>query len=49
MTAGPAVRHVLEAYYGVEQSPEDPYPTDIPLVEPADRQSVVAPTTTSAE
>lgn len=49
MTAGPAVRHVLEAYYGVEQSPEDPYPTDIPPVEPADRQSVVAPTTTSAE
>jgi len=27
MTAGPAVRHVLEAYYGVEQSPEDPHPT----------------------
>ena len=28
MTAGPAVRHILEAYYGVEQSPEDPYRTD---------------------
>jgi penicillin-binding protein 2 len=27
MTAGPAVRHVLEAYYGVEQSPKDPHPT----------------------
>ena len=28
MTAGPAVRHILEAYYGIEQSPEDPHPTD---------------------
>jgi hypothetical protein len=28
MTAGPAVRHILEAFYGVEQSPEDPHPTD---------------------
>jgi penicillin-binding protein 2 len=27
MNAGPAVRHILEAYYGVEQSPEDPHPT----------------------
>ena len=27
MTAGPAVRHILEAYYGVEQAPEDPHPT----------------------
>jgi penicillin-binding protein 2 len=27
MTAGPAVRHILEAYYGVEQSPDDPHPT----------------------
>ena len=27
MTAGPAVRHILEAYYGVEQSPKDPHPT----------------------
>jgi hypothetical protein len=27
MTAGPAVRHILEAFYGVEQSPEDPYRT----------------------
>ena len=27
MTAGPAVRHILEAYYGVEQSKKDPEPT----------------------
>jgi penicillin-binding protein 2 len=27
MTAGPAVRHILEAYYGVEQSGMDPHPT----------------------
>ena len=27
MTAGPAVRHILEAYYGVEQSKNDPYST----------------------
>jgi penicillin-binding protein 2 len=27
MTAGPAVRHILETYYGVEQSKKDPYPT----------------------
>jgi penicillin-binding protein 2 len=27
MTAGPAVRHILEAFYGVEQAPEDPHPT----------------------
>jgi hypothetical protein len=27
MTAGPAVRHILEAYYGVEQSEQDPHPT----------------------
>jgi penicillin-binding protein 2 len=27
MTAAPAVRHILEAFYGIEQSPEDPYPT----------------------
>ena len=37
MTAGPAVRHVLEAYYGVEQSPEDPHPTGTPPIDPADR------------
>jgi penicillin-binding protein 2 len=33
MTAGPAVRHILEAYYGVEQSPEDPHPTDTQPIE----------------
>jgi penicillin-binding protein 2 len=33
MTAGPAVRHILEAYYGVEQSPEDPHPTDSQPIE----------------
>ena len=35
MTAGPAVRHILEAYYGVEQSPEDPHPTGTPPIEDA--------------
>jgi len=39
MTAGPAVRHILEAYYGVEQSPEDPHPTNTPPMDPADRAS----------
>ncbi len=39
MTAGPAVRHILEAYYGVEQSPEDPHPTGTPPIDPADRAS----------
>ncbi|HEX5913953.1 MAG TPA: hypothetical protein VFY54_12555, partial [Rubrobacter sp.] len=37
MTAGPAVRHILEAYYGVEQSPKDPHATDPPPLDPADR------------
>ena len=27
MTTDPAVRHILEAYYGVEQSEQDPHPT----------------------
>ena len=27
MTAGPAVRHILEAFYGVKPSPKDPHPT----------------------
>ena len=36
MTAGPAVRHILEAYYGVEQSKEDPHPTGTPPIDPAD-------------
>ena len=39
MTAGPAVRHILEAYYGVEQSPKDPHPTGTPPLDPADRAS----------
>jgi penicillin-binding protein 2 len=39
MTAGPAVRHILEAYYGVEQSPKDPQPTGTPPMDPADRAS----------
>jgi penicillin-binding protein 2 len=34
MTSGPAVRHILEAYYGVKQSPKDLNPTDtVPLDE----------------
>jgi len=44
MTAGPAVRHVLEAYYGVEQSPEDPHPTGTPPIESAARQPAGTPT-----
>ena len=28
MTAGPVVRHILEDYYGVEQSKKDPHPTE---------------------
>ncbi|MDQ3437364.1 MAG: penicillin-binding protein 2 [Actinomycetota bacterium] len=41
MTAGPAVRHILEAYYGVEQSPEDPHPTDAQPIgeEPPDKKT----------
>ena len=45
MTAGPAVRHILEAYYGVEQSPEDPHPTGTPPIDPADRASTEGPAT----
>ena len=38
MTAGPAVRHILEAFYGVEQSPKDPHPTGTPpLADPQTR------------
>lgn len=33
VTAAPAVRHVLEAYYGVEQSPEDQWRTE-PVEQP---------------
>jgi hypothetical protein len=39
MTAGPVVRHILEAYYGVEQSPKDPHSTDTPPLDPADHAS----------
>ena len=51
MTAGPAVRHILEAYYGVEQSPEDPHPTDIATSGPiADGAAAVnAPAETPAQ
>jgi penicillin-binding protein 2 len=35
MTAGPAVRHIFEAYYGVEQSPGDPHPTGTQPIEDA--------------
>ena len=28
MSAAPAVRHILESYYGVAQSKKDPFPTD---------------------
>jgi penicillin-binding protein 2 len=38
MTAGPAVRHILEAFYGVKQSPEDPHPTSTkPISDPPAR------------
>jgi penicillin-binding protein 2 len=39
MTAGPAVRHILEAYYGVEQSPKDPHPTDTQPIRETDQAS----------
>jgi penicillin-binding protein 2 len=39
MTAGPAVRHILEAYYGVEQSPEDPHPTNTQPIGETDENS----------
>jgi penicillin-binding protein 2 len=39
MTAGPAVRHILEAYYGVEQSSEDPHPTNIQPIRETDENS----------
>ena len=48
MTAGPAVRHILEAYYGVEQSPEDPHPTGTPPIDPADRTSTESVEVTAA-
>ena len=33
VTSAPAARHVIEAYYGVEQSPKDPYRTAGPVPE----------------
>jgi penicillin-binding protein 2 len=33
VTSAPAARHVIEAYYGVEQSPKDPYRTAGPAPE----------------
>jgi penicillin-binding protein 2 len=39
MTAGPVVRHILEAYYGVKQSPKDPHSTDTAPLDPADHAS----------
>ena len=48
LTAGPAVRHVLEAYYGVEQSPEDPHPTGTRPIDPADRASTGSEAATPA-
>ncbi len=48
MTAGPAVRHILEAYYGVEQSPKDPHPTGTPPIDPADRASTESVEVTAA-
>ena len=41
MTAGPAVRHTLEAYYGVEQSSEDPHPTGTEPIEEATAEAPV--------
>jgi penicillin-binding protein 2 len=49
MTAGPAVRHVLEAYYGVDQSPVDPHPTGTPPIDPADRVSTESAGATPVE
>ncbi|HET7271352.1 MAG TPA: penicillin-binding protein 2 [Rubrobacter sp.] len=39
MTAAPAVRHILESYYGVEQSPKDPNPTDAQPIGETDETS----------
>jgi len=40
MSAAPAVRHILESYYGVAQSKKDPFPTDAqPIgVKPEDKR-----------
>ena len=49
MTAGPAVRHVLEAYYGVEQSPKDPHPTGTRPIDPEDRVTTGRPEASASE
>jgi hypothetical protein len=44
MTAAPAVRHVLESYYGIEQSKTDPNPTNAkPIAEPPAQETSRAP------
>lgn len=47
MTAGPTVRHVLEAYYGVEQSPRDPHPTGTAPLDPPETESSTGDTAAS--
>lgn len=49
VTAGPAVRHILEAYYGVEQSPKDPHPTGARPIDPSDRVTTGRPEASSTE
>ncbi|MDQ3658564.1 MAG: penicillin-binding protein 2 [Actinomycetota bacterium] len=39
MTSGPVVRHVLEAYHGVEQSPRDQYVTDPEVIKARDQEA----------
>lgn len=39
MTSGPVVRHVLEDYYGVKQSPRDQYATDPEVVEVREKKA----------
>jgi penicillin-binding protein 2 len=42
MTSGPVVRHVLEAYHGVEQSPRDQYVTDPEVIKARDQEAKAA-------
>jgi penicillin-binding protein 2 len=50
MSAAPAVRHILESYYGVEQSKEDPNPTDAqPIGEPTQEKPAEKNSGASAE
>ncbi len=49
VTAAPVVRHVLEAYYGVEQSPEDQWRTEpVEQPEPAQPPAPAAPAAPTA-